>query len=212
MTFDAGYNNQPGGGGTWTHVNSGNILVAGIVGGFNSDNVTGVKYNGVSMTQQIKVAPFGNSTRYVYLYTLVNPSIGSSSIITSISGSDIQGCCSASYFGASAVNQPDNTTSNTNGGSSTNSLTTSITTNNPGCWVINFSWCFGGQLSAGTGATGRVTTATNNIPGLFDSNGPVNPAGSYSMTINSTVSNSFESLEISILPAVAGGAFLYNFM
>lgn len=214
IAFDAGAKNTSNTASpSWSHTCSGlnRILWVGIVGGFTVDNVSGVTYNSVAMTQAVKVANFGSGNRYCYLYYLVNPDTGTNTVQVTTTSSDCVGCCSTSYTGVKQTDQPDQTTSNTG---SAASLSTSIITVADNCFVVNFTWCFSKQVTAGSGATATVTTASDNQPGMFDSGSPVTPEGSTSMTINASGSNSIESLVASFSPLLTppGGAFLYNFI
>lgn len=163
---------------TWTHTCTGSdlILFVAIASG-TADDIAGVTYNGVPLTLVDKIA-----ARFFYVYMLVGPATGSHSVVVSASSSHILGAVSASYTGAAQSGQPDASVQNSVGTGTT--LTTSITT------VANNSWVFlamtnydnGIPPSAGTGATFRIAGAVLGEPGLFDSDGPVSPAGSYSMT------------------------------
>jgi hypothetical protein len=64
------------------------------------------------------------------------------------------------------------------------SLATSLTPAADNCWIALMEHARGATPTAGAGATLRVADAANTTWGLFDSNGPITPPSSYSMTTN----------------------------
>ena len=183
-------------------VGSGNnrLLVVAAVGGTITDDVSGATYNGVSMTLAVKQNPNGNSSnRWVYLFYLLNPVSGAHNVV--VSGGSFVTSGAADYQNVDQSGQPDATITNQGTGSIT-TLTTSITTVANNSWPILVENGFGsGPPAAGTGLTRRTFDAAFGTYGIFDSNGPVTPAGAYSMTTTrSTASNTISHVVASFKP------------
>ena len=197
---------------TATHVCTGaNLLLLAYVvdsSGVN-DNVTGVTYNGVAMTQLVKQQTY----KKLYIYGLVAPATGSNSLIasrTNTTGDFV--VIGSSYTGVSQTSLPDATGSNSLG--STGSIGTSVTT------VANNCWAFlgvdnGGSatITASTNATLVATQATD-ITSAFDNQtaGAITPAGAFSMTTTNGSSVDTNSVVVSFAPPGTNvqPSFLFN--
>ncbi len=172
---------NPGTSITWAHTCSGinRILFVTAFGNIGTDVITGATYGGVAMSLVNKIqCP---TDRWVYLFSLINPLTGANNVVVSASGSIAIAGQSASYTGVKQTGQPDANNTGTAVKPAT-SITVSVTTGANNDWTV-----FGGKndvlgaMTAGTGST--VRQAANGL-GLFDSNGAITPAGSYSMTVN----------------------------
>lgn len=159
------------------------LLVVGVFGGVSSDNVTSVTYNSVALTQIGKVQ-LGTS-RYTYLYALLNPATGTHSVTVTWSLGGVTGAVSASYTGVSQSGLPD--ASGTNSATAT-SLTGTLTVIAANSWMVMVGLANTQVVSPSTGATTRQDWAFNSNMKLFDSNGAL-AAGSQSMTFTATSSN-----------------------
>lgn len=197
---------------TWSHTCSGTerflvvaITSSGIAG-------TAVTYNGVSMTLLATVGI--GVTKFFYLS---NPASGTNTISVSGSSSGQQGCA-VSYTGVDPTGNPS-VTSLTDSGAATTTITNSINTTVDNSWVIgmgeyeNINLV---SLVASTGATQRVNLAsdfgTGYAIGIFDSNGPKTPAGSYSMTLNvSGLSGRMILWNLALKPYVAPTSGMFSF-
>ncbi len=161
---------------TYSHTCTGlnRILFVGTLGA-TTDLVTGITYNGIEMTLIGKVQT--PSDRWQYLYYLINPATGANNIVISSSGADALVSCSTSYTGAEQFGQPDASTTNT--ASSATSITGTITTLVDNCWTV--AWLHNDQ---GVFTSGAGTTIRNhdNSRAIADSNGPITPAGSTSLS------------------------------
>lgn len=181
---------------------SGDILFVGVVGAVAvSNNITGVTYNGVSLTlvNEIRVP----SDRWVSLWYLINPATGSNNVVVSSSPSEYIQSDAITYSGAKQTGQPDAST--TDSATSVTTRTTSVTTVADNCWTVMMSDPNNGGGTAGTGTVKRTERSTTG-QGLYDSNGPITPAGSTSLIVNFTSGN-YACVMASIAPAVAvGGA------
>lgn len=149
------------------------LLIVGV--GASSDVVTGVTYNGVAMTQLIKLNDQGQG--YSYIYGLLAPATGVNSISIAWTGTSSVRGIGASYTGVRQSSLPDATNSQYN--ASTTSLTTTVTT------VANTTWAVcvtraTTAIAAGAGQTLRDNTVTNFT--LGDSNAAITPNQVYSMT------------------------------
>lgn len=151
----------------------------------DGDNVTGVTYGGVAMTQLVKEVQNGGGQE-IYIYGILNPKVGANNIVaTRSTASGSLSLCGSSYTGVSQFSIPD--ASGVNNSASTASLTTSVTT------VASNTWTFlvagnnaSATINAGTGSN-RVTPDTTGLIDGFDSNGALASPGSHSMTVTQTL-------------------------
>jgi len=160
---------------TWSHTCSGDqlILFVGTQGGLGEgEKVTGVTYNGVSMTKVASVTEPGDN-RVVQLWELIAPATGAHDVVVTLSSSGEIGAASSSYNGVRQIQQPDNSTTNTQLNNA--SITTSLTPVANNCWTI-LTPSIRVNPTAGAGSTKRNDQ-------IFDSNGPITPPASYSMTV-----------------------------
>lgn len=167
-----------------------------------ADEISGCTYNGIAMNKIVGVVV---AERWVDGFWLLNPASGSHNLVCSFTFSEpFSAIEAADYTGVAQSGQPDNST--TNSGVST-ALTTSLTTVADNCWTFFFGAkdYDGNTWLAGSGSTLRGYENTYSSFALFDSNGPVHPAGSKSMTITETPSSSitFGGVMASFKPAVA---------
>jgi hypothetical protein len=168
---------------TWSYTcgsGSNRLLVVGVLGDATSDFISGVTYGGVSMT--LAGSHQADAQRWSYLFFLLNPASGANDVVVSASTPTSMFSGAADYIGVKQSGQPDASALGESDFSAT-SLTTSITTVVDNDWVVLFENGFSSSNppSADTGDILRVVDATFGAWGLFDSNGPVTPAGSYSM-------------------------------
>jgi hypothetical protein len=153
---------------------SNRLLFISFYGG-TTDTVTGVTYNGVSATLVGKVQT--PSDRWAYMYYLVNPASGANNIAINSSISIVGQITPSSYTGASQTAQPDAYSTNTY--TAINHPIISLTTVADNSWTIAF-----GRDSAGYASTGDAGSTERQDSGgahLYDSNGPITPAGSTSL-------------------------------
>lgn len=192
----------------WNHTNNGNILYAGCW--VNSgDIVTGITYNGVAMTLAGKVNVTGSE--WAYLYRIVSPAIGTHTVLVSYGSYTALICKSISYTGASS-SQPDADATNT--ASSVTSGTSFVTTLTT---VANNSWVVGvvrinvlAVITADAG-TSMAVGDTNEFD-IIDTNGPVSPAGSHSLSVHANATGNWGSVIESFAPAgaVASGTIRHR--
>lgn len=173
------------------------------------DRVTTVTYGGAAMTLLDKGAQTAGGVingRWCYFYYLLSPASGANNIVVSASASnDFFWGGAADYTGVPAA--VDAHTSQISGGA-VNTLTTSLTTVADNCWTILAELGYQGNNAptAGTGSTLRVADGTFGTFGIFDSNGVIHPAGSYSMTTNrGAADSSIVHFMASFSPTAGGG-------
>lgn len=163
---------------------SGRLLVVNFAGDTvaGSDNVTSVTYNSIAMTLIAKTVTGGS--RFNYAYYLLNPASGANNVVITVGSNHYIIANAADYSGVLAL---DNSTTHVTG-SSVNTLTSSLTTIADNSWVTLFEEGYNGNPlpTAGTGAIRRTADAAFGSVAVFDSNGVITPAGSYSMTTNRT--------------------------
>ncbi len=196
IAFDATANGEKTGTSTlsFSHTCTGSnrILFVGVVSQLGSDNLTGVTYNGVTLTQINKIQ--NNGGIYSYLYYLIAPATGANNVVVSYTGSTQVNSISVSYTGVAQISPINNSTTNNSGASSVSSLTTSLVSNSSPAWMIQLGT---GQTNdgttAGTGLTKRNGGAGGSPSSMFDSNTSTG-SGSYSGTWNNNVARTLTSL------------------
>ena len=169
------------------------------------DNITGVTFNGTSMTQYVKVnstvASFWN-----YLYVLAAPAVATANIVISASGSRTIIGLSANY---TDVNQTTPLNVSNSNIATSSSFTVSLTTTTDNSWLIGTAR----NNAAGTQSAGSSTTYRNNNSGdvgyqLYDSNGAKTPTGSYSLNVSFTTSSLYCMLAAAINPVGSTTPFI----
>jgi hypothetical protein len=164
-----------------------NLLIVVVDGDASVDDVTGVTYAGVSMSLAWRTAGIAGHYDSLSMWYLLGPTSGANNVVVSASTSHRIRAIAADYTGVKQSGQPDATSSGSFNITGQPSYTNSVTTVADNSWAIAAFVGYNGNLpaTAGTGSTRRVFGAFYGMPSIFDSNGPITPAGSYSMTINS---------------------------
>ncbi len=205
---------------TWNHTCTGsNLLLLVTVGEDNAVNggtISGVTYNGVAMTlHKRQTALASNNT--VSVWYLIAPATGSNAIVVTASVSnfwEIAGT-SVSYTGVKQSGFPDAHTESTYTGGTT--PTVAVTTVADNCWVVAGIGNRGGAKSAGSGTVERAEN--DGTPGgaagqsaMYDNNGVVHPAGSYTLNMNQSADNGLGVIGFSIAPFVPTNSNFFLFM
>lgn len=144
--------------------------------------VSGITYNGVALT---KINAQASGVMNFELWYLSNPASGSNNVVvTTVGAVTLLNASAASYTGAVGPSGVPDSQGTSSGFEGTTDTRTSVANN---CWHIGFfaGLDTGNGLTAGAGATAR-TVLTSGF-GMFDSNGPITPAGSHSMTVTISV-------------------------
>lgn len=165
---------------TFSYNNDGNNLTIAIED-YSGNFVTGITYNGVSMTPTVaRQEVFGNLST-VRLFELLNAAQGSNTVAVSFTDSPILliAVC-ASY--SSAESADNSNSSEINAANITGSVALGISNSWALMAVVVDTF---GNPTAGTGSFLRKADTTYGALSLFDSNG-AQSIGTYSMTINSS--------------------------
>lgn len=184
---------------TFAHtVNTSNeILIVCAFSNQVSNPITGVTYNGVSMTA-IGTFQSGTGAGGLIFYYLLNPATGTNNVVVSQTGTNYLLGASASYVTAKQSGQPDSQAQGEPGTTTTITLTTTVVAAN--CWLIAAATSSGGT---GYTASGTMRQSTSDPFGLQDSNGTIS-TGSQSLTFTNSTSAAHSPWQIiSIAPAVA---------
>ena len=201
IEFDAVSSGATGGATSLTvsHTCSGlnRILFVGVIGSYLGDYITGATYNSVAMTLVDKQQISGD--RWVYLYYLIAPALGTNNIVVSSSPSDYILLKAVSYIGALQSSQPDK---KTKGSATGTTQTANVTTGANNCWMVGMFDPAGGGATAGAGTFLRVSDVNQQT--IFDSNGSVGTSGSHSLIVNNNVSVPYAYVACSFLPLNIG--------
>lgn len=161
-----------------------------------ANDVTGVTYNGVALTEIGTAVQKGSTGRYLRLWGLLNPASGANNVVVSrTTGAADMWCLVASYTGVKQSGLPD---ANTTQQFTATTVTTSLTTIADNCWTILIGYGDRAQ-TASTGSTFRQNN-TSGAYQLYDSNAAITPAGSTSMSWTQADSTASCTAMISIAP------------
>lgn len=186
---------------THSHTCTGSDLIL-MMAGFSFGSGTTSTYNSVSMTN---LGTYAYGTRNGCLNYLLNPATGANNLVFTPGGDGI--AVTSSYTGVAQTGQPDATiNTQTTGAGTATSLTATVTVIATGSWLMAGTICEGAALTAGTGATLRIT-GTNPAVAFFDSNGAPG-TGSQSMTVNESPASQLAMGMVSIAP-IASVPFVF---
>lgn len=182
---------------SFNHTSTGNNLILVCFVRDSTDTITGVTYNGVTMTQVAKQNVF--TTNYWYGFYLVNPATGTHSVSISFSNSGVPNINYAcqSYSGVAQSGQPDAFNNALTTSNASNNMT--VTTVADNTWLVGIGEAAnGGAISAGANATVRQSSLA--YAKMFDTNGSQTPAGSHSITVTMTGADQLAYIALSIKP------------
>jgi len=199
IAFDAAASSSNSGASslTYSHTVTGtNTGIVVAVMSQSGDDITSVTYNSAVATQVSKIHAY-DSGLWIYLYYLVNPSTGTHDVTITRSGSTgVLYGLSSSYTGTKQSGQPDASVSATG---TANSATPALTTVADNTWIVSYVRYDNGGAT-GNGVTVRASLeSSSNV--LGDTNAGMTSPGSYSKGYNSTASNAYGILNLSIAPA-----------
>lgn len=171
----------------------------------NTQTITGVTWNGVSMTQV--VGPVSDGTTNFYVFRLYSPATGTHNVVSTasnITGSVDLAC--ASYSGTSISGQPEasNTATDTSGTAST--LSVSVTTVTANAWVFTYG---GVHTSPGTPTgTGSIahTYSTSGTFHFFGDTGAIASPGSVTTGMDNGTGHNTKMALITVSIAPGGAA------
>lgn len=176
---------------SWSHTCTGGDLILFVDMSYSlvpGMAVTSATYNGVAMTVLGSTITAPGGVKSVKYY-LPNPATGAHNIVLNTDNAgDILDCNATSYANCDTSTAPGLIASNI--ASATPTTTTGTTTVN-NAWTILLG--NGGQ-TAGAGATQRGSSHAQN-GNIYDSNGPISPVGSTSMTTSDVANHAWEMYE-----------------
>lgn len=163
---------------SWAHNNNGDLLLVGIHETANS--VSGVTYNGVSMTQVGTTLTFAGAGRYLSLWRLINPAVGSNNI--AITGGANHQAAAISMGGVDSTTP----TSGFNSGTTASSpMAVSVTTTVNNAYVVGFG-LYITKSTLGTGVSDTKVISYDTNGALVQSTSAVTPAGVFSLSVAMT--------------------------
>lgn len=178
------------------------IVMYLISGSSLGSGVNAPTFNGVAMTQVGSwVNISGGSGNAQSMWILPNASIGSGLVLQATQTPNVTLAFGATWYSGTSNTQPDNFVGL--GQLTGTTVSQSITTVTNNAWVVMMGQQ-NGALSAGA-----ATTIRQSIIGyIADSNGPVSPAGSRTLTITGGTSGPQTYGLISLVPFVSGNLFV----
>lgn len=178
---------------TVSHTCSGSnrVLIAGLYLA-SGDNVTSVTYNGVAMTQAIKVNRTG--TEFIYLYYLANPATGANNLVANFSSDSTPALEGASFTGAKTTGIPDSSNSATGGTSPISVSTTTVADNSISVLLARNG---SGPYTASTNST---LANDQSHTALFYSSSLQTPPGSANMQVTYTGGATWAGAMLSLAP------------
>lgn len=155
------------------------LLVAVLSNSANTDNISGVTYNGSAMTRLTNISPNSGTGFFWALYYMIAPPTGAHDIVATCSASAGMITMGASYTGVKQTDFPNAQVTSVQDNRTT--FTQALTSVADNCWFFsavcqNVYW-----FMPSTGVTERNSQSTK-YRVIGDSNGPKTPAGSYSMS------------------------------
>ncbi len=196
---------NPGTNVTQTHVTG--SLTNGIMWIFvlsTLQDVSAVTYDGVSATQVGSYqVDFPAANRYLSVWGLLNPNVGSHTISVTTSSSNLIRVEGVTYGGVSQTLTPDAITQNQDTSGSTDPLTVNLTTVADDAWVVLFARAAASNINAGT--SGATLRTTSNFNAILDE-GPITPAGSMSLGATDSAGSSWGWIALSMAPAGGGSS------
>jgi hypothetical protein len=165
---------------TYSHTCTGSNLVLTVFAYVESSStITGITYNGVSMSL-VTSTSVGSVSMYGFILT--NPATGTHSVVVTSSAVGFISSGSISYTGANPTGQPD--AYNKNSSSSLSTITTTVTTVTANDWIAGFFVQDNGGTFSGTNAftllqqgTGSPSSGSWNGNATLDTNGAIGTAG-----------------------------------
>lgn len=194
---------------TYSFANAGDALAVMFLSNGTTDPVSGVTFNGDSLTRTVtKETSEGGSFR-AYMYHMVAPDVTTANVVISASGQLFLNLTTAqSYTGAAQTGQPDSIGSTTNDAST--SVVTSCTVVAANSWMVSFAYNNASDCAASTGVTSRATASYSGDSVAYgrsgDSNGPLS-AGANSQTYTFSSSKNV-MVAATFAPDLGGGGVI----
>ncbi len=169
--------------------------------------ITGATYGGNAMTQIGTGADDGAAADLIRVWYLVNPPSGANNVVLSGTLVALYEGFAISYTGSLQSSVPNASQFQSNEGPTT-LVTRTVTTTTNNSWSILAVVNNTGATTASTGSTLRLHSAAR--VDLYDSNGPITPAGSHSMSATGA-SSQFGSIMLAFAPATSVKGMLLVF-
>lgn len=180
--------------GTYTRDAASNYVFISVAWNDNTDDISGVTYGGVSMTQ---IGKQTNNSRFNYLYGLANPASGSQTVAVTAAGGHSAFVIGMDLSDVDTVDIPG-IGKKVNGTTLTSDITTTGTHALLILSVLDFD---GGDPNvAGTGATKIVEETTFKLLALFTSDVIYNAIGTYHIQTTKASSNDLGHIVTAVYP------------
>lgn len=190
---------------SWSHTCTGNdrVLIVSVFQGSGSgsggdDVVTGITYNGTSMTRAAVRQQSGDGAVIVYVYYLYAPATGANTIAVSASANRYLGGCAISFTNVTSSPIGNNGA----GGGNSGTITANITTAADNSIIVNSKAESGGggAYNPGSGETYRVSQGYDGPGGAEGgmSTKPTTTAGAYSVSWGGGASGSLACIALEI--------------
>jgi hypothetical protein len=177
------------------------IIVVGHDRDTGSSAITGVTYNGVSLTAGPSVQTPGD--RWNTLWYGITAATGTNNVVVSASASVPLRFSAYSYSGVDASPLDGSDTST---GSGVTTVSTDITTVTDNAWMFMFTKDNSGGKTV-TSSTGDSVRMTGDAGGqsAIDTGSPITPAGNNTMTITFSGATNIGALALAFKPSGGGG-------
>lgn len=189
------------------NISGDNTILFVAVYGIRANGINTPTHNGTAMALVQSVQSV-ETNRKLGLWALVNPTPGVNTISVSITPDSFtpHGILAHAFYykNTAQVGFPD--ASAASKGNSITSITDDVTTTTDNAWVISVGGETGasGAIATGTGVTQRGSTigdgSNDSTLAVGDSNGPISPAGTYSMTYTASSSGSLGIVMAAVAP------------
>lgn len=170
--------------------------VVWVDGGVSNDNITGVTWNGTSMTLAGKQHTGLGADRWQYMFYGFGVSTGN--IVVSGTPSDYIAPLAAWYTGTNQSGL-DGSLKTTGAPNWTNTITTTCDND----WHIGAAGSNSGAVTAGSGTTRRIASSVGDSGAILDNNAAITPAGANSI-IGNNIGLDGWLMGIAIAPAGVG--------
>lgn len=196
---------------TWTHTCTGSdlALFVYIFAGGNTDIITDVTYNGVSMTRVQRLSNDANpgSGNQHYLYVLFNPTTGSNTVSVDKTSAVNTTASSVSYTGVDTSTGIVDSRQDAGSNSTTSYTTGTFTPSTVDDWVVAFIRDVDGFVSSNDRLTFLGATGSPVPVETWDSNGTVGVTGAITHTYTLSPSGRIHGVLTAVItPAGGGGA------
>lgn len=189
------------------------ILLVGVsVNETTTDKISGATWNGNAMTRIANVIGAATGVQ-VAVYGILNPTSGTHNFVVSKVSSCSMDALGISYTGTRSDLLPTVASTNSLTASAAGSLAASVTTTVDNSWVVAMG-CnnFADGMTVDAGHTIRVDDVSGSSRAMADSNGPVTPAGSNTVTFTRSGSGDWGMAVVAVEPGGGGATYTSSLM